>query len=60
MDGGSSMAGGSSMPGMAGVEPATFAQVDVDLAASRLVDLLVEERAGLLVGYDAAGGYGHP
>ena len=40
--------------------PRAFADADVDEAAARLVDVVREERADLLIGYDAAGGYGHP
>lgn len=36
-----------------------FARADVGEAAARLADLLREERAAVLIGYDAAGGYGH-
>src|SRR6478609_8711002 len=31
-----------------------------ELAARRLADLLIEERADALTSYDARGGYGHP
>ncbi|MGZ4493595.1 MAG: PIG-L family deacetylase, partial [Nocardioides sp.] len=37
-----------------------FAHVDVEAAARRLADLLVEERADVLTVYDRNGGYGHP
>jgi LmbE family N-acetylglucosaminyl deacetylase len=37
-----------------------FADVPVAEAASRLAAVLTDERADLLIGYDAAGGYGHP
>jgi LmbE family N-acetylglucosaminyl deacetylase len=37
-----------------------FTRADVEEAARRLADLLEEERADVLTGYDAAGGYGHP
>jgi LmbE family N-acetylglucosaminyl deacetylase len=37
-----------------------FAEVPVAEAAGRLAGLLAEERADLLIGYDANGGYGHP
>jgi LmbE family N-acetylglucosaminyl deacetylase len=40
--------------------PQPFASADVDQAAARLAELLVEERAQLVTSYDAAGGYGHP
>jgi LmbE family N-acetylglucosaminyl deacetylase len=36
-----------------------FADVDVAVAAAKVAQLLREERADALVGYDAAGGYGH-
>lgn len=41
-------------------EPQPFASADVEQAAVRLSEVLVEERAQLVTGYDAAGGYGHP
>jgi LmbE family N-acetylglucosaminyl deacetylase len=37
-----------------------FARADVDEAAKRLAEVLIEEQADLLTVYDAAGGYGHP
>jgi LmbE family N-acetylglucosaminyl deacetylase len=40
--------------------PVPFARADVEEAARRLADLLIEERADVLTSYDAAGGYGHP
>jgi LmbE family N-acetylglucosaminyl deacetylase len=40
--------------------PGGFSEVDVDLAAGRLAEVLREESAELLTVYDAAGGYGHP
>jgi LmbE family N-acetylglucosaminyl deacetylase len=45
--------------GPAGTLP-PFASADVEQAATKLADLLREERAALLTSYDAAGGYGHP
>ncbi|MDF9814103.1 PIG-L family deacetylase [Streptomyces sp. SPB162] len=36
-----------------------FARADLDEAASKLAALLREERAALLLSYDAQGGYGH-
>ncbi|MCZ4096053.1 PIG-L family deacetylase [Streptomyces sp. So13.3] len=36
-----------------------FARADVDEAASKLAELLSEERADVLLSYDAQGGYGH-
>lgn len=36
-----------------------FVRVDVEKAADRLADLLREESADVVSGYDAAGGYGH-
>lgn len=41
-----------------GVRP--FARADVDEAATRLAEILTQERADMLTSYDAAGGYGHP
>lgn len=34
--------------------------VDLDEAAQRLVQLLADENADVVIGYDAQGGYGHP
>ncbi|MDQ1287561.1 MAG: hypothetical protein QG622_1126 [Actinomycetota bacterium] len=41
-----------------GVRP--FVRADVEVAARRLAEILVEEKADILTSYDAAGGYGHP
>jgi LmbE family N-acetylglucosaminyl deacetylase len=49
----------SGMAGEAGGEDA-FARADVDEAATRLAEILVEEQADVLTVYDSAGGYGHP
>lgn len=49
----------SGMHGEAGGVDA-FARADVEEAATRLAELLVEERADVLTTYDVAGGYGHP
>lgn len=49
----------SGMYGEAGGDLA-FARADVEEAAGRLRDLLVEESADVLTTYDPAGGYGHP
>jgi LmbE family N-acetylglucosaminyl deacetylase len=50
--------------GMNGCEqnhhPAAFLQADLDEAASRLAEVLAEEEADVVVGYDWHGGYGHP
>ena len=50
--------------GMTGWEstnaPEAFCNVDLDTAAGRLLDLLVEESADVLTIYDWHGGYGHP
>ncbi|AKU18455.1 GlcNAc-PI de-N-acetylase [Luteipulveratus mongoliensis] len=50
--------------GMTGWEqnahPASFHQADLDEAAGRLAQILDEEDAEILVGYDWHGGYGHP
>ena len=40
--------------------PVSFWQANVDEAAARLADVLVEERADVLTVYDDHGGYGHP
>jgi LmbE family N-acetylglucosaminyl deacetylase len=40
--------------------PGSFFQADLDEAARRLADVLDEEEAEVLVGYDWHGGYGHP
>ncbi len=37
-----------------------FADMDVDIAAARLAEILREEAADALTIYDPAGGYGHP
>lgn len=37
-----------------------FSEVDVEVAAGRLAEVLREESADVLTVYDAAGGYGHP
>ena len=39
---------------------ASFARADVEEAAGRLAEVLREERADLVTGYDWHGGYGHP
>ena len=41
-------------------DPAAFARADLDEAAGRLARIVDEEGAGVLVGYDWHGGYGHP
>ena len=50
--------------GMAGTpdnaRPEAFCNVDVEVAASRLAELLVEEGADVLTVYDPHGNYGHP
>jgi LmbE family N-acetylglucosaminyl deacetylase len=38
----------------------SFADADLDTAARRLADVLIEESADVLTTYDPAGGYGHP
>lgn len=40
--------------------PNAFSQLDVDVGAHRLAQVLQEERADVLTIYDPAGGYGHP
>src|SRR5262249_9740875 len=50
--------------GMAGVpenaRPGAFAAADLNEAAARLVEVLVEERPSVMVAYDQTGGYGDP
>ena len=46
--------------GLTGDQPGGFAAGDIDEQVGRLVDLVESERADVLVGYDAPGGYGHP
>ena len=41
-------------------DPASFVKADLDEAAMRLVRVLDEEDADILIGYDWHGGYGHP
>ena len=41
-------------------EHAGFASLPVAEPAGRLAEVLAEERADLLLGYDPNGGYGHP
>jgi LmbE family N-acetylglucosaminyl deacetylase len=41
-------------------EPGAFAAADIDEAAQRLADLLIEEGAHVLTIYDDHGQYGHP
>ena len=51
----------SGMTGWAQNEsPGSFLQADVDEAASRLADVLVEEAADVVTVYDWHGNYGHP
>jgi LmbE family N-acetylglucosaminyl deacetylase len=50
--------------GMAGTpandEPAAFANVDIEVAASRIAEVLTEEGADVFTVYDDHGNYGHP
>lgn len=41
-------------------DPRSFFQAEVDEAARRLADILDDEQADILVGYDWHGSYGHP
>ena len=41
-------------------DPACFWQADVEEAARRLADILVEEKADIVTAYDENGVYGHP
>lgn len=52
--------GTPSTPGSGRSPSVPFAQVDVDAAALRIASLLRAEAADVVVGYDPAGGYGHP
>ncbi len=47
-------------PGPDGSPGTTFVRADVEQAAQRLAELLREESADVLTGYDPCGGYGHP
>jgi LmbE family N-acetylglucosaminyl deacetylase len=49
----------SGMPDAPSGSPDAFANVDVELAARRLAEVLEEEEADALTIYDPAGGYGH-
>lgn len=51
--------GDSGFDGTANAHQQPFAQADVDQAAAKLAEILVEEHAHVLTTYDAAGGYGH-
>jgi N-acetyl-1-D-myo-inositol-2-amino-2-deoxy-alpha-D-glucopyranoside deacetylase len=55
---------GYSDSGMAGwpenFRPGAFFATDLTEAATRLVDVIREERPQVMVGYDETGGYGHP
>ena len=46
--------------GLTGDRPGGFAAGDLDDQVQRLVDVIVEEEADTVVGYDPSGGYGHP
>lgn len=46
--------------GIDGQREGGFASGDLDAQVQRLVDLLDEEDADVVVGYDPSGGYGHP
>ncbi len=52
--------GTASTPGFARATSTPFADVPVDLAARRVAAVLTQEDAQVMVGYDSAGGYGHP
>ncbi|MFT8395797.1 PIG-L family deacetylase [Propionibacterium sp.] len=41
-------------------DPRAFCNADPDQAAARVAEILREEQADVLVGYDPHGGYGHP
>jgi LmbE family N-acetylglucosaminyl deacetylase len=46
--------------GLKGENPDGFAYIDTAEVARRIADICDEESAEVLVGYDEAGGYGHP
>jgi LmbE family N-acetylglucosaminyl deacetylase len=46
--------------GLTGAVPDGFAHQPVDAIATRIADIARAEEVDVLVGYDAAGGYGHP
>lgn len=46
--------------GLDGSTPGGFASCPTDEIADRLANIVSEEAADILVGYDASGGYGHP
>lgn len=46
--------------GLAGDAVGGFAAGDIEDQVARVVELVEAEGAGVLVGYDASGGYGHP
>ncbi|MES9521273.1 N-acetyl-1-D-myo-inositol-2-amino-2-deoxy-alpha-D-glucopyranoside deacetylase [Streptomyces capoamus] len=59
--GGAGRYGDSGMMGLAeNADPGCFWQADVDEAAGRLADVILEVRPQVLVTYDDNGGYGHP
>ncbi|MEU3525965.1 N-acetyl-1-D-myo-inositol-2-amino-2-deoxy-alpha-D-glucopyranoside deacetylase [Streptomyces sp. NPDC038707] len=59
--GGAGRYGDSGMTGTAdNDDPGCFWQADVDEAAGRLADVILEIRPQVLVTYDDHGGYGHP
>lgn len=52
--------GDSGLDGTANADHQPFALADVEEAAAKLAEILVEEDADVLTTYDSAGGYGHP
>lgn len=52
--------GTPSTPGLPGTDKPHFCAVPVPEAARRVAEILAEEKPDVFVGYDAAGGYGHP
>ncbi|MEU6671606.1 N-acetyl-1-D-myo-inositol-2-amino-2-deoxy-alpha-D-glucopyranoside deacetylase [Streptomyces sp. NPDC046727] len=59
--GGAGRYGDSGMTGLAdNDDPGCFWQADLDEAAGRLADVILEVRPQVLVTYDDNGGYGHP
>ncbi|MEI6620574.1 MAG: PIG-L family deacetylase [Actinomycetes bacterium] len=63
LDYGDSGLDGLGTPSITGAPPSVrrpFVQVPVEQSAARVAQLLEQEAAAVLVGYDSSGGYGHP
>ena len=46
--------------GLRGDSPGGFATVDVKVVAAQIAQIVVDEGADTVIGYDPSGGYGHP